>query len=83
MFIGVRNFKNAAIMPILVAIARFVFKFTSMKTPLSIDDTSKIGKMKRVMYFRFIKKPMFMVYVIELHNPPFAGSLTSIHLKCV
>lgn len=80
----IRNFKDTAVMTVFIAISRLVLKFTSMKTAFSIDNARKIGKMKRIVNFRFIKNAMLMVNVVELHIPPtVTSSLTSVHLKCI
>ena len=82
--ISVGNLQNTSIMAVFIAIVRFVFKFTGMKTALSIDYASKISQIQRIVNLWFVKNSMFVVFVIELHMPSkVTSSLTSIHLKCV
>ena len=82
--IGVGDLQNSPIMAVFITIARFVFKLAGMKTTFAINDTSKISKMNWIMCFRFVKNPMFMIDVIELHKPPMVtSSLNSIHMDLI
>lgn len=82
--IGVRNFQNTSIMAIFITIIRFVFQLASMKASFTIDNSSKISKINRIVNFGFIKNSMFMVSVIELNIPlGVTGSPNSMHMKSV
>lgn len=83
-YISIRNLKNTPIMAILIAIPRFIFKLTGMKTSFSINNASKIGKMNRIVNFRNVFNSVLMVNVVELHNTSnVTGSTSSVHLKCI
>lgn len=69
--IGIRDLQNTSIMAIFIAITRFVFKFAGMKAAFAINEAGKICKMQRVVLFRNVQIPVFMVLVGELfHDNP-------------
>jgi hypothetical protein len=82
--VSVGDFKNGSIVSIFISITRFVFKLAGMKTAFSVNNSSEICQMKRIMDFGFIKNAMLMVNVIELHIlPRVTGSLDSIHMGVI
>lgn len=78
----VRNFKNAPVMAVFVAIIWLVFKFAGMKTALPIDNSGKIGQFQGMVSFLNIKISVFVILIGKFfHKFPFIGSLSSIHVN--
>jgi len=75
--VSIGDLKNSSIMSVLIAISGFVFKFTSMKTALTINNPGEISQMNGLMFFWFVFNPMFMIYVVELHNTPYGYKFTN------
>jgi len=56
-FVGVRNLQNSTEMVVQVAIIGFPSKNANVKTTLSINDTSKVSKMKGSKFFKNVRFP--------------------------
>ena len=71
------DFQNTSIVTIFIAIIRFVFKFAGVKASFSVDHSSKISQVKRIMDFGFVKNSVFMVFIVELHKTPLFNKFTN------
>lgn len=66
----IRNFKNTAVMTVLIAVSWLVLELTSMKTAFSIDNASKIGEINWIVGLRNVQILMFKIFVDKLCHVP-------------